>query len=74
MGPLWGKQQPNPFEMFGGFNNFNSQFNQFAENFRNQSQMSPEQMIRQLMSSGKMTQQQFSQYSAMANMIMGNRR
>lgn len=73
MGPLWSNQQPDPFAMFGGVNNFNSRFSQFAENFRNQSQMSPEQMIRQLISSGQMSQEQFSQYSAMANMIMGNR-
>lgn len=67
-------QQQNPlFAMFGGFNNFNSQFNNFAANFKNQSQMSPEERIRQLISSGQMSHEQFNQYASMANMIMGSK-
>lgn len=61
----------NPFQAFGNMQNFMNQFNQFKQNFGNQN---PQQMVQQLLDSGKMSQQQFNQLSQMANQIMGNQR
>ena len=73
MNPLlqYGNNQP----MNNGFGGFNmmQQFNQFAQNFRSQSQMSPEETIRQMMASGQMTQEQFNRCAYMANSIMGSK-
>jgi len=48
--------------------NFMTQFNQFKQNYNNP--LSPQQMVQQLLDSGKMTQQQFNQLSMMANNIL----
>lgn len=56
--------------MFGGFNNFQQNFMNFANQVR-QSGQSPEMMVRQLLNSGQMTQEQFNQFSSMANQITG---
>lgn len=61
----------NPFQAFGNMQNFMNQFNQFKQNFGNQN---PQQMVQQLLDSGKMSQQQFNQLSQMASQIMGNQR
>lgn len=45
-------------------------FNQFKLMF----QGNPQQMVQNLMQSGQMSQQQFRQYSQLANQIFGNRR
>lgn len=65
------------YQMFGGqpqppmnpANNLMQQFNQFRANF----QGNPQQMVQNLIQSGKMTQQQFEQYSQMANQFFGRR-
>lgn len=61
------------FQMFGGFNNFNTQFNQFAGQFQN-GQMNPEMIVRNLLNTGQMTQEQFNQYRDMANQMTGTKR
>lgn len=53
---------------FGGMQNFMNQFNQFRQNFGNH--QNPQQMVQQLLDSGKMSQQQFNQLSQMANQIL----
>ena len=58
----------NMFQRFGGPQNFINQFNQFRQNFSNQ--QNPQQMVQQLLDSGKMTQEQFNQLSQMANQII----
>lgn len=65
--------QQNPiFQMFGGENNFYSRFNAFANNFYNQNQgLSPEQIVRNKIASGEMTQEQFNRFSNIANIISG---
>lgn len=58
--------------MFGGESNFNSRFNAFASNFYNANQgISPEQMVRNKLASGEMTQEQFNRFSNIANIISG---
>lgn len=61
----------NIFQMFGGIQNFQNQFNQFKQQIGNQN---PQQMVQQLLDSGRMSQQQFNQLSQMANQIMGRNR
>lgn len=57
--------------MFGNFQNFQSQFNQFANNFNPQNGLSPKQIVQSKLDSGEMTQEQFNQFSAIANQITG---
>ena len=45
--------------------NLMSQFNQFKNNFRG----NPEQQVKEMLSSGQMTQNQFNQLSQLANMF-----
>lgn len=45
--------------------NLMNQFNQFKNNFKGD----PEQQVRQMLSSGQMSQSQFNQLSQMANMF-----
>lgn len=61
----------NIFQMFGGIQNFQNQFNQFKQQIGNQN---PQQMVQQLLDSGRMSQQQFNQLRQMANQIMGRNR
>lgn len=61
----------NIFQMFGGMQNFQNQFNQFKQQIGNQN---PQQMVQQLLDSGRMSQQQFNQLGQMANQIMGRNR
>lgn len=62
------------FNMFGGYQNFQQRFRQFAENFNRQSQLTPQQRVQQLLDSGQMTQEQFNQLSQMANAITGTKK
>jgi len=61
---------------YNGFNNyqlFQQNFQNFARQFMQQSQLTPEQRVQQLLNSGQMTQQQFNQLRYIANQIMGRR-
>ena len=49
------------------------QFMQFAQQFRQSGQMSPQTIVQQLLQSGRMSPEQFQQYSQMANMLTGRR-
>ena len=46
-------------------NNFLAQFNQFKSTFTG----NPEQQVRQLLSSGRMSQEQFNQFAQTANQL-----
>lgn len=52
---------------------FQEQFLNFARQFNASGQMSPQMVVQQLMQSGRMSQEQFQQYSQIANMITGRR-
>lgn len=52
-------QKPNIFQ----------QFQQFAQNFRG----NPQQRVQELLRNGQMTQEQFEQFSAIANQITGKK-
>ena len=66
------KNTGNPvFNMFGGQQNFQQRFAQFANQFRQSNTNSPEAVVRQMISSGQMTQEQFNQYRTIANQITG---
>lgn len=49
--------------MPGGIGNLIQQFNQFRANFNG----NPQQQVQQLLSSGKMSQEQFNQLAGLAN-------
>lgn len=67
-------QNQNPiFSMFGGFQQFQQNFNAFAQSMSQQG-MTPQQMVQNLLNNGKMSQEQFNQLSQMANMITGSKR
>lgn len=53
---------------------FKQQFDSFAQNFqRNFGNANPQQMVQNLLNSGKMSQAQFNQYRDVANQITGLR-
>lgn len=56
------------YDQFGnkGNNDFISQFNQFKKNFNG----NPQQMIQQMLNSGKITQDQLNQAMQRANQLM----
>ncbi len=62
------------FNQFGGFGNFNSQFQNFANQIPNPQQFNPQQMVQNMLDSGQMTQEQFNQLRMMANQITGQNR
>ena len=73
---------PNPLynELCGNIQNgpvsqpsFQEQFLNFAQQFNRPGQMSPQAIVQQLVQSGRMSQEQFQQYSQIANMITGRR-
>ncbi len=67
-------QNQNPiFNMLGGFQQFQQNFNAFAQSMSQQG-ITPQQMVQNLLNSGKMSQEQFNQLSQMANMITGSKR
>ena len=61
-----------------GFNNMKmmmntvQRFNQFRQQF-SQTGQNPEQMVQELLKSGQMSQEQFSQFKEMANSILGTK-
>ena len=55
-------QQPNPSNQMGELIN---QFNKFRSTFMG----NPEQQVKQLISSGKMSQEQFNQFAQTANQL-----
>lgn len=66
-------QNQNPiFSMLGGFQQFQQNFNAFAQSMSQQG-MTPQQMVQNLLNSGKMSQDQFNQFSQLANMITGRK-
>ena len=60
----------NIFNMFGGIQNFQNQFNLFKQNMAQQN-TDPKQKVQELLNSGQMTQQQFEQLRQIANRITG---
>lgn len=48
-----------------------SKFAQFVSQFKNTSKCSPQERVRQLISSGQMTQEQFNQFAQIANRLTG---
>lgn len=61
--PMFSQQQ-NPMQ---------SKFMEFVTNFRQTSNQSPEEVVRQLLNSGQMSQEQFNSYRNMANMLTNKR-
>lgn len=69
-----GNNTPNPiFNFLGGFSNFRQNFSNFANQFSKNSSKTPEQVVRELLNSGQMTQEQFNQFGSMANQITGKK-
>lgn len=69
-----------PSQMFNYFNQqppqqnpMQSKFMEFVTNFRRTSNQSPEEVVKQLLNSGQMTQEQFNSYRNMANMLTNKR-
>lgn len=58
-------QSTPPAQPLGQMSNFLTQFNQFRSNFVG----NPEQQVKQLISSGRMSQQQFEQIAQTANQL-----
>ena len=63
-------------QMFGGFNNFQTNFNQFAQSFGqgmnpNSMEQFAQQKVQEMLNSGRMSQQQFEQIRQMVNQITG---
>ena len=56
--------------MFGNFQNFQNQLNNFQKQIGN---ADPQQMVQQLLNSGQMSQTQFNQIRDVANQIIGKR-
>lgn len=59
------------FQMFGGAQGFQNRFNNFGTQFSQQSQITPEQRVKQLLNSGQMSQEGFEFLRNMANSITG---
>ena len=53
---------------------FQEQFQEFAKNFMANGGVNPQTMVQQLINSGRMSREQFEQYSQIANMITGKQR
>ena len=64
---------PNFMQIFGNVQNMQNRFQQFVQNFQQQNggNMNPQQMVQQLLNSGRMTQDQFNQIQNVANMFFG---
>jgi hypothetical protein len=61
------------FNNLGGFTNFQTNFNNFMQNFKSQVNVSPEEKVRELLNSGAMSQEQFIQLKRTANMLTGKK-
>lgn len=64
---MYGQPQYQPQQQQVPQNNFMQQL----QNFRSMINGDPQQLVQNLMMSGKMSQAQFQQYSQMANQILG---
>ena len=62
MSSLYNDFNPNPTNKMGDFIN---QFNQFKSTFSG----NPEQQVKQLLQSGRMSQEQFNQFAQTANQL-----
>lgn len=62
-------QQSTPF---GSIEQFKQQYDQLSANL-SQNGISPEAYVNQLINSGQMTQEQFIQFSRMADQILGRK-
>ena len=62
MSSLYNDFRPNPTNQMG---NFLNQFNQFRSTFSG----NPEQQVKQLLQSGRMSQEQFNQLAQTANQL-----
>lgn len=60
------------FDMFGNLQNFQQQFNQFSSQIYQQGQ-NPQQIVQNLLNSGRMSQDQFNKFSQIASMLTGKR-
>lgn len=52
-------------------NNFQQQFTNFIQNFQQNSNISPQQVVQNMLNNGQMSQEQFNQCRQMANMLTG---
>lgn len=69
LNPMFMNGVQNPFS---NFQNFQQQFNSFAQNFQQQNQgVNPQQLVQGMLNNGQMSQQQFNQCRMMANQITG---
>jgi hypothetical protein len=66
-------QNGNIINQFGGPQAFQQRLAAFAEDFRRTANCTPEQKVRELISSGQMTQAQFNQLSQIANSLVRHR-
>lgn len=63
-------------QMFGGFNNFQTNFNQFTQSFGqgmnpNNMEQFARQKVQEMLNTGQMSQQQFEQIRQMVNQMTG---
>lgn len=57
---------------FGNLQNFKNQFDSFVQNFNRTNQnITPQQMVQNMLNSGQMSQQQFNELRNIANQITG---
>ncbi len=58
---------------FGNLQNLKSQFDSFVKNFNqtNITNLTPQQMVQNMLNSGQMSQQQFNELRSIANQITG---
>lgn len=65
----------NLYNMLGGNNQMGNpmmnKFAQFVSQFKQTSQCSPQERVRQLLNSGQMSQDQFNQFAQIANRLTG---
>lgn len=60
-------------QKFGNNHGINNAINQFGNNLQSQGINDPEAYTRQLLNSGMMSQEQFSQFASIANMLTGRK-
>ncbi len=68
--PQMGQNNPFVNQLFGSYNNFQTQFNNFAAQIQ-QAQQNPQQLVQRLINSGRMSPQQFEALRQQANQLMG---
>jgi hypothetical protein len=65
----------NFMNMMGNMQNMQQRFQQFVQQFRQQNgNADPQQVVQQMLNSGKMSQQQFEQIRQVADMFFGGRK